>query len=183
MDYLVVYTSNTGNTQKVAMEIFDAIPGRSKDIVKLEEMRDEGADTYFVGFWNDRGTCGSQVMDFLSGIRGKRVALFGTSGISDSREYLKELENRVSVFLSEDNEYLGCFLCGGRMLPRILDKYKQMQALHDSPQIRSMIAAYEKGMLHPDEQDFRNARLFAERIVKEEQGTCKGGPDGCKGRY
>ena len=59
MDYLVVYTSNTGNTEKVAMKIFDSIPGRSKDIQRLEELRDGEADTYFVGFWNDRGTCGS----------------------------------------------------------------------------------------------------------------------------
>lgn len=165
MDYLVVYTSNTGNTQKVAMEIFDALPGRSKDIVKLEEMRDEKADTYFIGFWNDRGTCSSQVMDFLSNLKGKRVAIFGTSGISDSKEYLKEVENRVSVFLPDDSEYLGCFLCGGRMMPQILEKYKQMKAINDSPQIRSMIAAYEKGMLHPDEQDFRNARLFVDRAL------------------
>lgn len=165
MDYLVVYTSNTGNTQKVAMEIFDAIPGRSKDIVKLEEMREERADTYFVGFWNDRGTCGSQVMDFLSALSGKRVALFGTSGMSDNKEYFKEVENRVSVFLGDDNEYLGCFLCGGRMMPQILEKYKQMQAVNNSPQIRAMISAYEKGMLHPDECDFRNARTFVERVL------------------
>lgn len=51
MDYLVVYTSNTGNTEKVAMKIFDSIPGRSKDIQRLEELRDGEADTYFVGFW------------------------------------------------------------------------------------------------------------------------------------
>ena len=75
MDYLVVYTSNTGNTEKVAMKIFDSIPGRSKDIQRLEELRDGEADTYFVGFWNDRGTCGSRVMEFLSGLHGKKVAL------------------------------------------------------------------------------------------------------------
>ena len=142
MDYLVVYTSNTGNTEKVAMKIFDSLPGRSKDIQRLEELRDEEADTYFVGFWNDRGTCGS-------------------------REYFKQVENRVSVFVPEDNEYLGCFLCGGKMMPQVLDRYKQMQAINDSPQIRTMIAAYEEGMLHPDEQDFRDAEAFVEEVLNK----------------
>ena len=160
MDYLVVYTSNTGNTEKVAMKIFDSLPGRSKDIQRLE-------DTYFVGFWNDRGTCGSRVMEFLSGLHGKKVALFGTCGMGGSSEYFKQVENRVSVFVPEDNEYLGCFLCGGKMMPQVLDRYKQMQAINDSPQIRTMIAAYEEGMLHPDEQDFRDAEAFVEEALNK----------------
>ena len=168
MEYLVVYTSNTGNTQKVAMKIFDAIPGRSKDIERVEELHGEEADTYFVGFWNDRGTCGSRVMEFLSTLHGKRVALFGTCGMSGSEEYFKQVEKQVSVFVPDDNEYLGCFLCGGKMMPQVLEKYKQMQAVNNSPQIRAMIAAYEEGMLHPDEQDFDNARAFVERVLKEQ---------------
>lgn len=167
MEYLVIYTSNTGNTQKVAMKIFDAIPGRSKDIEQLEEYRGEEADTYFVGFWNDRGTCGSAVMDFLSGLHGKKVALFGTCGMSGDKEYFKQVESRVSVFIPEDNEYLGCFLCGGKMMPQILEKYRQMQAINDSPQIRAMIAAYDEGMLHPDEKDFEDAKKFVERVLRE----------------
>ena len=167
MEYLVIYTSNTGNTQKVAMKIFDAIPGRSKDIERLEEYHGEEADTYFVGFWNDRGTCGSAVMDFLSGIHGKKVALFGTCGMSGDKEYFKQVESRVSVFIPEDNEYLGCFLCGGKMMPQILEKYRQMQAINDSPQIRAMIAAYDEGMLHPDEKDFEDAKKFVERVLRK----------------
>lgn len=58
----------------------------------------------------------------------------------------------MSVFVPEDNDYLGRFLCGGKMMPQVLDRYKQMQAINDSPQIRTMIAAYEEGMLHPDEK-------------------------------
>ena len=73
----------------------------------------------------------------------------------------------MSVFVPEDNEYLGCFLCGGKMMPQVLDRYKQMQAINDSPQIRMMIAAYEEGMLHPDEQDFRDAEAFVEEALNK----------------
>ncbi|WP_313154124.1 flavodoxin family protein BilS [Lacrimispora sp.] len=167
MDYLVVYTSNTGNTQKVAMKIFKTLPGKSKDIVSLEELHGEEADTYFVGFWNNRGTCKTEVLDFLSDLHGKRVALFGTCGLSGNKEYFKQVEKQVAVFLPDDNEYLGCFLCGGKMAPQILEKYRQMQAIHDTPQIRAMISAYEDGMLHPNEQDFKDAEKFVKSVLKE----------------
>ncbi len=164
MDYLVVYTSKTGNTQKVAVKIFEALPGKSKDIVSLEELGGEEADTYFVGFWNNRGICTTEVIDFLSGLHGKRVALFGTCGLSGNKDYFKQVEKQVSVFIPDDNEYLGCFLCGGKMAPRVLEKYRQMQVVCDTPQIRNLIAAYEDAMLHPDEQDFQNASEFAQSV-------------------
>ncbi len=167
MDYLVVYTSNTGNTQKVAMKIFETLPGKSKDIVRLEELHGETADTYFVGFWNNRGTCKTEVLDFLSDLHGKRVALFGTCGLSGNKDYYKQVEKQVAVFLPDDNEYLGCFMCGGKMAPQILEKYRKMQAIQDTPQIRTLIAAYEDGMLHPNEQDFKDAEEFVTSILME----------------
>lgn len=167
MDYLVTYASNTGNTQKVAMEVFEALPGKSKDIVSLEEFRGQEADTCFVGFWNNRGICPAAVIDFLSGLHGKRVALFGTSGMGDNQEYYRQMEKRVSVFVPDDNEYLGCFLCEGRMSTQILERYRQMQAVADTPHIRAMIAAFEKAMLHPDERDFEKAREFVKRTLKK----------------
>lgn len=166
MDYLVVYTSKTGNTEKVAMKIFEALPGKSKDIVSLEEWKKESADTYFVGFWNDRGTCPGSVMEFLSGLHGKRVALFGTCGLCGNEEYFKKVENQVSIFVPDDNEYLGCFLCGGKMRPQVLEKYRQIQVEQDTPQIRAMISGYETAMLHPNEQDFEDVRRFVMEVIK-----------------
>lgn len=166
MDYLVVYASKTGNTQKIAMEIFEALPGNSKDIQRIEELNGE-ADTCFVGFWNNRGTCSGDIMDYLSELHGKRVALFGTCGMGGSQEYFNRVANQVEAFLPDDCQYLGAFLCAGKMPPQILEKYKQMQQVQDTPQIRAMIQAYEEGMLHPNEKDFADARAFVERVLEE----------------
>ena len=35
LDYLVVYESETGNTKKIATEIFASLPGMSKDLINL----------------------------------------------------------------------------------------------------------------------------------------------------
>lgn len=166
MDYLVVYASKTGNTQKIAMEIFESIPGKSKDIQSIEEYTGDEAETYFVGFWNNRGTCSGEIMEFLSGLDGKRVALFGTCGLGGNKEYFRMVANQVAAFIPESCEYLGNFMCAGRMPPHILEKYQAMQKLQDNAQIRSMIQGYEQAMLHPDETDVLAARAFASDILK-----------------
>ena len=167
MDYLVVYSSKTGNTEKVAMAIFNALPGKSKDVQRVEELKGE-ADTYFVGFWNNRGTCSGEIVELLSGLSGKKVALFGTCGTGGSQEYFDTVVNQVEAFIPDDCEYLGAFMCAGKMPPQILEKYKQMQKVNDNPQVRMMIKAYEEGMLHPNNDDFRHAREFVEQVIGKE---------------
>ena len=90
LKYQVVYASRTGNTQKVAAKIFETLPGTSKDIQKVEEAGKE-ADVYFVGFWNDKGTCSGSIMDYLSDLHGRKVALFGTCGMGGSKEYFEQV--------------------------------------------------------------------------------------------
>ena len=166
--YLVIYSSRTGNTEKIAMEIFETLPGKSKDIQRVEELRGE-ADTYFVGFWNDKGICGGDIMDFLGGLLGKQVALFGTCGMGEDRSYCRQVARRVAALIPEDNRYLGSFLCSGRMSPQVLERYRIMQRNQDSPHVRQMIQIYEEAMLHPDERDLKNARTFAREIVLEDE--------------
>ena len=49
LDYLVVYDSETGNTKKIATEIFASLPGMSKDLINLHERTDfPEAKIYFV---------------------------------------------------------------------------------------------------------------------------------------
>ena len=105
------------------------------------------------------------------------VACFIMSGCAktDMTDELTATQSNVAMtdlssyesHTADDNEYLGCFMCGGKMAPQILEKYRQMQAIHDTPQIRTLIAAYEDGMLHPNEQDFKDAEEFVKSILRE----------------
>lgn len=167
MDYAVVYSSKTGNTEKIALAIFETLPGKSKDIYRVEEAGRDEADLYFIGFWNNRGTCSSEIMDFMGELHGKRIALFGTCGMGYSQEYFDRVANQVSALIPDDNIYLGNFLCAGRMPPQVLEKYKRMQAREDTPMVRMMISGYEQAMLHPDEADLKAARAFAEEILRK----------------
>ena len=168
LKYQVVYASRTGNTQKVAAKIFETLPGTSKDIQKVEEAGKE-ADVYFVGFWNDKGTCSGSIMDYLSDLHGRKVALFGTCGMGGSREYFDQVAHRVEALIPDDNEYLGAFLCCGKMPGQVLERYKMMQEVEDSPRIRKMIQIYEEGMLHPDEADLDRAARFTREVLEKLQ--------------
>lgn len=90
LDYLVVYDSETGNTKKIATEIFASLPGMSKDLINLHECTNfPEAKIYFVGFCVHRGTCRLEIGNFLSGLSDKSVALFGTCGAGTARNTTK----------------------------------------------------------------------------------------------
>lgn len=57
MGVQIVYTSRTGNTEKLAEAVFAAVPAKEKNVKRIEERteRDDG-EMYLVGFWTDRGT-------------------------------------------------------------------------------------------------------------------------------
>ena len=44
MQTIVIYSSQTGNTRKLATQIFAAIPGDSKDLKNIDEYREKDAE-------------------------------------------------------------------------------------------------------------------------------------------
>lgn len=165
MKYMVVYDSRTGNTEKVAMRIFETLPGQSKDIQKAAVASGE-AEIYFVGFWNFKGACSMEIMELLSNLHGKKIALFGTCGSAGNERYYSQVVSRVAAFIPEDNRYLGGFLCMGRMPLEALQRYQKLQQYHDTLQVRTLIQMYEKAMLHPDQQDLNNAAAFTRKVIE-----------------
>lgn len=165
MDAMVVYSSHTGNTRKIANAIFAAIPGDSKDIQNVTEYRGKDADLFFVGFWTDKGDCDSAVAALLSGLHGKKVALFGTCGMGTDDVYYDQIAARVRKWLPPDNVYLGSFLCQGKMPMQVRNRYESMLDGSDRDlHIRLMIRNFDEAMLHPDRKDEQEAARFAREI-------------------
>ena len=165
MDAMVVYSSQTGNTRKIANAIFAAIPGDSKDIQNVTEYRGKDADLFFVGFWTDRGDCDAEIAGLLSGLHGKRVALFGTCGMGADEVYYDRIAERVKKWLPADNAGLGCFFCQGKMPMQVRNRYESMLDGSDRDiHLRLMIRNFDEAMLHPDREDERAAARFAREI-------------------
>ena len=170
----VLYKSRTGNTEKLAKAIFEAIPGKNKDIAPFQGQTDYNmGDLYFIGFWTDRGSASMDVLDYLGSLQGKRIALFGTCGMGQSPEYYKKIEENIRVFIEDDNEYLGAYICQGKMPMSVREKYVSMKNPQNEKQMDAMIRNFDMAMLHPDEKDLQGAQKFVkdifEKIEKEEQ--------------
>ena len=170
----VLYKSRTGNTEKLAKAIFEAIPGKNKDIAAFQGQTDyDMGDLYFIGFWTDRGSASMDVLDYLGSLQGKRIALFGTCGMGQSPEYYKKIEENIRVFIEDHNEYMGAYICQGKMPMAVREKYMNMKNAQNKKQVEAMIQNFDMAMLHPDEKDLQGAKKFVkdifERIEKEEQ--------------
>lgn len=165
MKYKIVYTSHTGNTRNLAFAIYQALEGCSKDIEELgPDTRTDDGEIYLVGFWVDKGTCSLQTGEFLKKLSGRKVLLFGTCGMGSDPEYYKQIEGRVKELVPESCQYLGTFLCQGKMPRAVRNKYESMLNSRQTREMaRKMIANFDQALLHPDTEDYRSAIEFVRR--------------------
>ena len=168
LEYLVLYDSESGNTKKIAAAIFSRLPGNSKDLIDINtDKAIPEARVYFIGFCVPRGTCSLRVSDFLGDLSGKAIALFGTCGMGDSPEYYKRIEQSVSAWIESDNQYLGSFICQGRMPQKVRQKYEAMRNEENAKQMDYFIRNFDQALPHPDSLDEEHARVFVDNILKK----------------
>ncbi|WP_051656549.1 flavodoxin family protein [Butyrivibrio sp. AE3004] len=168
LKYLVVYASETGNTKKIADEIFYALPSDSKEEINVRSWNGRhDAETYFIGYWANRGTCSLEVIDLIMSLHGKNVAFFGTCGMGNDTEYYRQMENIGLVWLANDNTYLGGYFCQGSMPPMIKERYEEKRGRIDDDTIDRMIAIFDEGQKHPDRQDLLKANVFADTAIRK----------------
>jgi flavodoxin I len=187
MSTVVIYTSQSGNTAKVADAIYDAIPDKDKEITTIENWNGKtDADTWFVGFWINRGTCGLDVCDLLDRLSGKRIALFATCGMHDENGYFDSIRSSCSVWVPDDAQYLGFYLCQGKMPMAVRRRYEEkkeeLKERENSPngkmsveeaarrekELERLIANFDNALLHPDDEDLKNAADFAEKCLENQ---------------
>ena len=121
-----------------------------------------------MGFWTDKGTCDMTVIDFLSGLREKKVALFGTCGMGRDSAYMEMIEKHVKVWIPEDCMYLGAYMCQGKMPMDVRRRYETMEKNGVEPEkVKSFLKNFDEALLHPDEQDVQNAAAFAKRMMEK----------------
>ncbi|WP_044915291.1 flavodoxin family protein BilS [Butyrivibrio sp. WCE2006] len=171
LKYLVVYASETGNTKKIADEIFYAIPSDSKEEINVRRWNGRhDAETYFIGYWANRGTCSLEVIDLIMSLHGKNVAFFGTCGMGNDAAYYRQVENIGKVWLPDDNKYLGGYFCQGSMPIAIRERYQEMRGRINDDKIERMVAMFDEGISHPDRQDLLRAHVFADTTVRKIPG-------------
>jgi hypothetical protein len=103
MKSLVVYSSQTGNTRKLAEAIFDALSG-GKDLYPVNEVPDPSIYSFIaVGFWLKGGKPDPKSSEYLGKIGKKPLFLFATHGAGAGSDHaIKGMEVAKSLAPESD---------------------------------------------------------------------------------
>ena len=155
MEYSIVYMSKTGNTAMLADALRSSLSSQQEIYFGTPDDRALEAEIIFVGFWTDKGRASDELVEFMKRIHGKKVYIFGTAGFGVSQAYFDKLLSTVSSDLAEDNEYLGGFMCQGKM-PMVVREMYEKQAHLNPEKFNPLIENFDMALTHPDENDLRN---------------------------
>lgn len=169
MKSLVVYSTRTGNTRKLAQALYEMLP-EPKDLFSIETAPSpDGYDFIALGFWVDRGTADHATLQYIEKIKGKKVGIFGTSGAFPDSDHTRECMESVTQLLA-GNAVLGGFICQGRIDPAVARKMDRLAPEDETaPNRPDRIAEAAR---HPNEKDLQNLRAaFAAMLKRLEGGT------------
>jgi flavodoxin len=161
MKSLIVYSSQTGNTRKLAEAVFEALPGK-KALYSVDEAPDpSGYGFIAVGFWLMQGKPDPKSSKYLGKIGEKPLFLFASHGAGAASDHaIKGME--VAKSFAPDSDIWGTYSCQGEVDQKILEKASKKP----EPPVWLTDAPNAKG--HPNSADIellshQISELFADR--------------------
>ena len=159
--WLVVYSSVTGNTKKVAEAFCEVVGGT---LTRVEDAGTlEGFDAVAVGYWLWRGGPDPKTAAYLSQLTGVHVALMETHSADNRSEQSVTAFARAAACLGKDCRVLNVFECQGQVPEAVREKRAKLAA--NDPHAKSQ--GWKNSIGHPDEADLAEAKEFALRTDKK----------------
>ncbi len=159
MKALVTYYSQTGNTEKVARAIFEAL-NVDKEMVPYDQVKNlQGYDIVFVGFPVMVHSVPAKVQPLIRNLpAGQKVAFFSTHGSLRGGQLPRQAFEDAAG-LAVGKKVLGHFGCRGKVNPKVID------ALMNQPANRAWAEEARSADSHPDTADLQDAKKFAEDML------------------
>lgn len=171
MKVLVVYFSQTGNTEKIAAAIFEEVSlSNEADLKKLADVDPDSLTDYdqvFIGSPIHAGSVAKEIKEFfakLPQLPKLRIAGFVThAATAYPKQTLDQMTQPfVDVCNEKDMEYLGCFNCQGYLADFMHEAVKKMQKASDEEWQQKV----KKMTGHPNADDEAAAKAFAGSSLK-----------------
>lgn len=150
MSYAIVYSSQTGNTRLLAETLRQALPQEECLYFGPPSSEALEADTLYVGFWTDKGTCDQVSAEFLKSLTRQTVFLFGTAGFGGAPEYFKKILASVKGLLPPQVSVVGSYMCQGKMPQGVRRRYEAMEA---GPRRDMLLSNFDQALSHPNQAD------------------------------
>lgn len=160
MKSLVVYSSQSGNTKKLAEGVFEALP-EGKEITPVDGAPDpKGYDFVAVGFWLKGGDPDPKSLEYLKKIEKIKLFLFATHGAAAGSDHAKKAMETAKS-LAEGANIVGSFDCQGEVNAGLLEKVKAR------PNPPEWIGDADTAIGHPDENDVRALKEKVKQILAD----------------
>ncbi|MGD8667989.1 MAG: flavodoxin family protein [Desulfobacterales bacterium] len=161
MKTLVIYHSESRNTEKLANAIYEALDATDNDIAQIDEVKDFAAyDLIFVGFPVHSSSLPSKVEKCIKRIpEGKFLALFATHG-SLRGGPLAVSAFHYAITLAPQARVIGTFGCRGEV------KASLIESLLKNPEYKFWALEAQSAAGHPDEADLADGKHFASSMLQ-----------------
>ena len=160
MKALVTYYTQTGNTEKVARAIFEALPV-DKELIPVQDIQKaEGYDIVFCGFPAQIHSVPEKAQLLIKGLgEGQKVAFFSTHGSLRGGQLPKQAFEHA-IGLASKARVIGHFGCRGKADPKIIE------FLMKKPENKAWAEEAQSADGHPDTADLADAKEFALKMLK-----------------
>ncbi|MCL7489792.1 MAG: flavodoxin family protein [Desulfobulbaceae bacterium] len=157
MKHLVAYSSQGGNTKKLAEGAFSRLSGE-KDIYPVAQAPDPSEyDVVIIAFWFKGGQPDQDSQAYLKKCAGgTKVFLIGCHGSATGSDHARMGMNKAKE-LASDADIIGSFDCQGEVPQSVLDS-----AANKDPQ-PDWLADAESAKGHPDNEDIYNMCIELEK--------------------
>lgn len=161
MKALVTYYSQTGNTEKLARAIYDAIHFE-KDLIPIKDIKStKGYDIIFVGFPVQAHSVPPAVHPFFKNLpEGQPIAFFCTHG-SVRGGHLPKQAIEHAVGLASRAKVLGTFGARGKVNPKVID------AMMETLQHQAWAIEAQGAIDHPTDADLADGKGFALGVLSK----------------
>jgi flavodoxin len=159
MKALVTYYSQSGNTEKLAQAIYDAIDVE-KEIKPIQDVENTaGYDIIFFGFPVQAHSVPVKAQGIFKLLTpGQKVAIFSTHGsLRGGQLAVTAMEHATS--LASGAKVLGKFGCRGKVPLSLIE------ALMKQPEHKAWAQEAQSAASHPDEADLADGKDFVKQMM------------------
>ncbi len=158
MKSLIVYSSKSGNTKKLAEALYRHLSGE-KELYPVADAPDpEGYNFVAVGFWLQGGQPDPASQKFLAKIEdGQDLYLFATHGAAVGSPHAENAMNSAKAIAAKGH-VIATFSCPGKVSEKVLE-----MAAKKDPQ-PPWLADAPAAVGHPDETDIKNVVRLLEEL-------------------
>lgn len=164
-DFLIVYSSKTGNTEIVAKKFYE-VAGERCDLAAVKQV--PVVDDYkviFAGYWVDKGEPDKDMQEFLQTLDNKKVVLFQTLGAEAYSEHgISSLAN-AGRYLSTGCKVVGTLSIRGAIDPKLIETMMKMPEGHSHAPTEESKKRWKDASTHPDEADLQAAGEYIQKFI------------------